>query len=208
MYKSSKALLLTVFMYLLFKVQCHELLIDFLKIEDKSLQVRLTKTCENDLKTLRKGIESDEVWALKVRDASGRSSSGFMWGNNFWLGAERACFLLNKPPQINLIKSANRKMFDNMTQVAAEIPVEYRVFYATHTSTVQFDADLFNKSILHVGLCFPKSCNQKEADVMARIVFENKFRNDLLFGDLKYVSTKTLNVRKNFFHEPFVVLLL
>jgi hypothetical protein len=208
MSESSKALLLAVFISLSFNVQCHEMLIDFLKFEDQNLRVPLTKPCENDLSTLRKGIESDEIWAIKVKDASGKSTSGFMWGNNFWLGAERACFLLNEPPKINLIKSANRKMFENITQIAAKIPVEYRMFYSTHTSPIQFDADLFNKSILHVGLCFPKSCKQKEVDVMARTIFENKFRNDLLFGDLKYLATKTLDIRKNFLHEPFVVLLL
>lgn len=208
MNESSKALLLTIFIILLFNVQCHELLFDFLNFEDQNSQIQLTKSCENDLRTLREGIQNDEVWAMKVRDASGRSPSGFVWGNNFWLGAERACFLLNKPPKINLIKSANRKMFENSTQIAALIPVEYRMFYATQTSTVQFDADLFNKTILHVGLCFPKSCNQKEVDEMARIVFKNTFRNSLLLGDVKYYATKTLDIRKNFLHEPFVVLLL
>lgn len=205
MFEGSKALLLAVFISLLFKIQCHELLIDFLKYNDHH---RLTESCKSDLKTLREGIESDEVWAMKVRDASGKSTSGFMWGNNFWLGGERACFNLNKPPKINLIKSANRKMFENMTQVASVIPVEYRVFYATHTSTVQFDADLFNKSILHVGLCFPKACSHEEADAMARTIFDEKFRNDLLFGNLRYFETKTLDIRRNFFHEPFVVALL
>lgn len=146
---------------------------------------------------------------FSVQDASGKSSAaGFMWGNNFWLGAERACFLLNDPPKISLIKSANRKMHDNMTAVASQIPVEYRMFYASHTSTVQFDADLFNKSVLHVGLCFPKSCRESEARLMAKNIFENKFQSELIFGDVKYLSTKTLDIRNNFLNEPFVVLLL
>lgn len=208
MNESSTALLLTLFIIFVINVQCHELLFDFLKFEDQNLQIRLTKPCENDLRTLRDGIENNEVWALKVRDASGRSPNGFMWGNNFWLGAERACFLLNKPPKIYLIKSANRKMFENSTEIAALIPVEYRMFYATQTSTVQFNADLFNKTILHVGLCFPKSCNEKEVNVMARTVFENKFRNNSLLGEVKYFATKTLDIRKNFLREPFVVLCL
>lgn len=72
-----------------------------------------------------------------VQDASGKSSVGFSWGNNFWLGAERACYLLNEPPTISLVKSSNRKMLPNMTDIASKIPVEYRMFYASHTSTVQ-----------------------------------------------------------------------
>lgn len=132
-----------------------------------------------------------------------------MWGNNFWLGGERACHLLNRPPKISLIKSANRKMYENMTEVASSVPVEYRMFYASHTSTAQFDADLFNKSVLHVGLCFPKSCNHSEAQMMAVNIFEKKSHNEFMYlGDVNYLGTKTLNIRKNFLNEPFVVMLL
>lgn len=98
-------------------------------------------------------------------------------------------------------------MQDNMTAVASQVPVEYRMFYASHTSAVQFDADLFNKSVLHVGLCFPKSCRESEARLMAKNIFENKF-HDFILGDVKYLSTKTLDIRNNFLNEPFVVLLL
>lgn len=146
---------------------------------------------------------------ITVQDASGKSTPpGFMWGNNFWLGVERACYLLNDPPVINLIKSENRKMFANMTAVSSEVPVEYRMFYASHTSNVQFDADLFNKSVLHVGICFPKSCTELEAQVMAENIFEKKYQNDLLYGNVHFIGTKTLDIRDKFLDEPFVVALL
>lgn len=100
-------------------------------------------------------------------------------------------------------------MYENMTQVASRVPVEYRMFYASHTSTTQFDPDLFNKSVLHIGLCFPQSCNQSEAQAMAENIFEKKAHNEFLYlGDINYLGTKTLNIRKNVLKEPFVVLLL
>lgn len=208
MIASSKALVLGMFTCAVISIQCHEILTEFLEFDYKSWKIHLTKSCERDVRTLRQGIENDEVWALKVRDASGKATSGFMWGNNFWLGAERACYLLNNPPKISLVKSATRKMWENVTEIASKIPVEYRMFYANQASPVQFNPDLFNKSVLHIGLCFPKSCMQKEVDSMARTVIENKFSNNLLFGELKYLSTKTLEVRKNFLSEPFVVLMM
>lgn len=131
-----------------------------------------------------------------------------MWGNNFWLGAERSCFNLNSPPEISLIRSANRKMFLNMTAIASEVPVEYRMFYASHTSTIQFDADLFNKSVLHLGICLPQSCSALEANVMAESVFENKFQGDVLYGDVRYLGTKTLTIRDNLLAEPLVMALM
>lgn len=226
MNKRSKALLLTIFIYLSLSVQCHELLIDFLDFQDQNLQIQLTKTCADHLRILRNGIRESKVWALKgkrkeklwkvkkikvgvsVQDASGRSTSGILWGNNFQLGGERACHLLNDPPKINIIKSAHRRMHENVTDIASEIPVEYRMFYASHTSKLQFDPDLFNKSIIHVGLCFPKKCNNLEASYMADQIFADHFKNSSLFGDVKYLGTKTLDIRNNFLHEPFVVLLL
>lgn len=99
-------------------------------------------------------------------------------------------------------------MFANVTAVSTEVPVEYRMFYASHTSTVQFDADLFNKSVLHVGICFPKSCSELEAQVMAENIFENKFKDDLLYGNVHFLGTKTLDIRDRFLNEPFVATLL
>lgn len=96
-------------------------------------------------------------------------------------------------------------MLANMTDVASMIPVEYRMFYASHTSTVQFDAALFNKSVLHIGLCFPKSCNGSAVQEMATKIFRRKYRNDFVYGDVNYLSTKTLSIRQNFLNEPFVV---
>lgn len=127
---------------------------------------------------------------------------------SFWLGSETACNLLNNPPEISLTKSATRKMYENITEIASEVPVEYRMFYSYHVSTVQFDPDLFNKSILHVGLCFPKACNDMDANSMAKTIFELNFVNNFIVGKLTYIGTKTLNIRKNFLNEPFIVILL
>ena len=205
--KSSKAFFFAIFISLLFNTgQCHELLIDFLEFQN--LQVNLGQDCEKDLNILRQGIENNEVWALKVRDASGSSTPGFNWGNNFWLGGERNCHLLNDPPKINLIKSEHRHMQENFTDIGSKIKVEYRIFYASHTSLYQFDADLFNKSILHVGLCFPASCSDDDSDSMAKILFENKFQHDIFLTNVKYVGTKILAMRKNLLGDPFVILLM
>lgn len=208
MNKRSKVLLLAVFVHLSYIVQCHELLFDFLNFQDQNSLIQLSKTCADHLKIVKSGIKEQKVWALKVQDASGKATSGFMWGNNFWLGVERACHLLNVPPKISLIKSANRKMHQNMTEIASKVPVEYRMFYASHISTMQFDADLFNKSVLHVGLCFPKACQDSDADAMAVKIFRQKFQDDIQFGSLEYLGSKTLVVRKNFLSEPLVMSLL
>lgn len=99
-------------------------------------------------------------------------------------------------------------MLPNMTEVASRVSVQYRMFYASHTSPIQFDADLFVKNILHVGLCFPTSCDDLEARLMGKSVFERKFNNKLLFGNVTFLRTKRLQIRENFMNEPMVLLLL
>lgn len=46
-------------------VGCHELLSDFFEFSDVNSDVKLTKGCADDLLTIKHGIASNEVWALK-----------------------------------------------------------------------------------------------------------------------------------------------
>jgi hypothetical protein len=75
MTNSSKALLLILFTYLSFNVQCHELLIDFLDFQVRNSQVHLTETCADHLRLLKNGIERDEMWALKGKNQCDNSSA-------------------------------------------------------------------------------------------------------------------------------------
>lgn len=193
------------------RVQCHDLLIDFLNIQRDHplIEFHLTESCASSLSLIKNGIEQNEVWAMKVQDASGKSQPGFVWGNNFWLGLEKQCNLLNKPRKVPMILSTTRRMQQHVTSIATKIPVEYRMFYASHTSTVQFDTDLFDFVGFHIGLCFPKSCQEDEIERMAQVVFQSyKFQNTELYGNVTFTSTKTLDLRPNFFQEPAVKFLM
>lgn len=65
MKKSFRVLLLTLCFCISRCVQCHELLNDFLEFNDESSRSYLTKTCVDDLTSIRSGIEKNNVWALK-----------------------------------------------------------------------------------------------------------------------------------------------
>lgn len=191
--------------------QCHEVLLDFLNVQQNypELNFNITRKCANSLSAIRKGIERNEIWAMKVQDASGKSQPGFVWGNNFWLGREISCFQLNQPRKVPLSLSTTRRMNSHVPDVVTKVPVEYRMFYASHTSPIQFDTDLFDFVGLYVGLCFPKSCQQQEVIRMAEIVFQSqKFQSSELYGNVTFASTKTLNLRPNFFDETAVRFLM
>lgn len=187
----------------------NEILVDFVNFQENYSDVKISEECAMDLKWLKKGIENSEVWALLVQDVSGKSSSGFLWGNNFWLGLRDACGLLNKPPKIHVRETPqNRRMIKNVTDIASEIEVEYRVFYVNHSSVVQFDTGIYNFYGLHIGLCFPKNCNQNDVDLMSRNVFrDSKIGKSAVIGKLEYVRSKLLKLRDNFIADANVILL-
>lgn len=143
-----------------------------------------------------------------MKDASGSAKSGFVWGNNFWLGSMRACDLLNNPPKIYLGPSKNRNGWANITEIGSKITLDYRMFYVKHASNIQFDPATYDKSILHIGLCLPKSCHNHDSFQMAQKIFHSSnFDASLQLGNTLLLSTKTLHIRDNYWSENFVVIL-
>lgn len=193
---------------MILNIHCHELLLDFLNFGEKHPEVNLSDKCSEALIMINNGLLDNKLWALKIRDASAKSPSGFIWGNNFWLGHERYCHLLNDPKRIPLSSRPNRRMHENDTITLSEVQVEYRMFYATHTSPVQFDSEMFDFVGLTIGLCFPRDCGN-DVTKMAGVVFESTiFQDSTLYGNISFIKTKTLGLRDGFFREPFTLLMM
>ena len=117
--------------------------------------------------------------------------------------------MLNNPKKFLLTPSKTRLTKHENLYIATKVPVEYRMFYASHTSPIQFDQDMYDFDGLHVGLCFPQSCQQKEAEQMAEAVFQSgEFTNTVIYGNVKFMKTKTLKLRENFADQTAVRILL
>ena len=78
-------------------------------------------------------------------DASGRPESGFIWGNNYWLGSQFSCDFLQEPPIIHLALNDHRKHYPNLIEITSPISIEYRIFYIKQNSKLQLDLDIFEK---------------------------------------------------------------
>lgn len=137
---------------------------------------------------------------------SGKKAFGFTWGNNFWIGSEQACDNLNDPSRIFLKHSERRKMWENATDVRAAIPMEYRMFYIAHASRLQFDIDLFNQSVIHIGLCLPRICIENDArEFGEKILVPITCKTSAVIGKkLSFEGTKVLKLRQNFINDIFV----
>lgn len=81
----------------------------------------------------------------KVFDASGRVGSGFIWGNNYWLGSEKACLLANSPIRVVLSTKLPKNNFANLSIVESPFPVEYKLVWAKHQSRWQLDINTYEK---------------------------------------------------------------
>lgn len=89
-----------------------------------------------------------------VLDASGSVGSGFVWGNNYWLGSKKACELANSPVSVVLSKDLPKNHVQNLTEIESRLAVEYKLTWAKHRSQWQLDITTFEKVFSKKKICF------------------------------------------------------
>lgn len=144
----------------------------------------------------------------KVLDSSGQSGSGFLLGNNHWLGSTKGCESVKEPLYITLSDRFERLMKPDLIYDTAPFEVDYRVVYTKHHSPWQVEIKFMSENLLHIGLCLPKSCTNSEIHNLTQDYFNTKaldiqsvyeFEGDVLL-------VKDLRLRENFFYKPSVIL--
>lgn len=78
-------------------------------------------------------------------DASGRVTSGFVWGNNYWFGSRKECERVNKPTHVVLSDNLSQNHVKNLTDIESPFPVENKLIWARHQSQWQLDINTFDK---------------------------------------------------------------
>lgn len=188
-------------------VFCDSLLYDFITFDNSSVS-SLSQSCSDECHELSAAIKLGKTWALKVEDASGRKPSEFYWGNNFFLGSELACQFLDKPIKTYLAHIENRLMNVSTLDEKSEVPVEYRMIYLSHKSSLQFNAEILNKSIIHIGLCLPKSCSETDLEFLSEQLIEKTLNYNEVYGEVKFIKSKRLALRSGFVSDIFVTSLM
>ena len=86
-------------------------------------------------------------FCLQALDSSGEFKSGFLYGNNFWLGSRSQCLdIMNRTP----FEFANRYILNNTRYRDSlnEFPpfqLNYFVAYIRHNSTLQYHINIFTE---------------------------------------------------------------
>ncbi|KAH8300672.1 hypothetical protein KR018_006211 [Drosophila ironensis] len=125
-------------------------------------------SCHTHLQQVQRGILGKQPWAMKVLDASGTKPSGFLFGQNYWLGSREACRGVQRPVGITLSRNYERRMHYSILTQSAPFPMDYRVIYLRHRSPWQVEIKVMSEQVLHIGLCLPSACGSEEVKQLAR----------------------------------------
>lgn len=138
-----------------------------------------------------------------VLDASGTKPSGFVYGQNYWLGSREACNGVRQPVGITLSKNFDRVMHYGLITQQAPFEMDYRVIYLRHNSPWQVEIKLMSEQIIHIGLCLPSSCSSDEVKQLAgEYVSRGMFaENDIFDIRPEVVYMKDLRLRDIFYQR-------
>ncbi|XP_033159440.1 nose resistant to fluoxetine protein 6 [Drosophila mauritiana] len=166
--------------------------------------------CHAQLRQMQRGILGKQPWAMKVLDASGTKPSGFVYGQNYWLGSREACRGVQRPVGITLSKNFDRVMHYGIITQQAPFDMDYRVLYLRHNSPWQVEIKLMSEQIIHIGLCLPSACSSVEVQRLAQdYVAGGMFTENEIF-DIKpeVVYMKDLQLKEEFFERASFRLLV
>ncbi|XP_029050764.2 nose resistant to fluoxetine protein 6-like [Osmia bicornis bicornis] len=139
--------------------------------------------CRREMQIFRDAVDHGVLWSLRMLDASGQPTSGYVSGNNYWVGNRLECEFLSQKRQFPLSekKIRNNSIYRNP---AEEFPPFELNFFGAHLSqngTVQYHISVPLEEIIVLGLCLPASCSENEVGTMLKKVFDDRL---LPFGQL------------------------
>ncbi|XP_058791730.1 O-acyltransferase like protein isoform X2 [Phymastichus coffea] len=146
----------------------------------------LNQECERDITRYIEGLRRQEIWALKMDDATGRYTNGFYWGNTYYVGSASECEFIGQ--------GTSRLSSTASVSEAEEFNAEPHRKHANggHSGQLLALPDDFDDRppyplgffmmriavngsfspvtrLLHLGACLPFSCGAADVAVIARL---------------------------------------
>lgn len=140
---------------------------DILVKQWPELQKTISGECKQDMQKYVDGLMDRKLWALKMEDASGRYTSMFYWGNNYWTGSAELCDILND--ELALTRSVNKSSTNNqifndwredVSMASSGAPFATAFYVARVAVTTNLTEIVKNRRTLHLGICLPLSCTR------------------------------------------------
>ncbi|XP_018364835.1 PREDICTED: nose resistant to fluoxetine protein 6-like [Trachymyrmex cornetzi] len=153
-------------------------------------------TCATELRDFLDAVDQRILWGLKTLDSSGGLKSGFLYGNNFWLGSRSQCLdIMNRTPfEIAKRHILNNTRYRDPQNEFPPFQLNYFVAYIRHNSTLQYHINIFNEDQITLGLCLPASCTMNNISFILEGIFRDRVLliNDLYSMDLSLIQVKNL----------------
>ncbi|XP_060525313.1 nose resistant to fluoxetine protein 6 isoform X2 [Cylas formicarius] len=152
---------------------------DILVTQWPIFKAEISPSCRKHLELYLEGLKKADQWALKMDDASGRYTTGWFWGNNYWTGSQSECNHI-EPRSNGDIEIENRTRVARRAAVSVQKPsspsqaVGYRTGPMVYNSAPPFPVSFFimkihlssnftsEEKILDFGLCLPRICTDED----------------------------------------------
>ncbi|XP_011054574.1 PREDICTED: nose resistant to fluoxetine protein 6-like isoform X1 [Acromyrmex echinatior] len=134
--------------------------------------------CGKDITTYIDALKNEELWALKVDDASGRFTNGFFWGNTYFTGSATECDYIGtdwnpsyhtysknhiKDPKVTI----NTGLSGASTWSTDSVEVPFQLgFYMLKLSV---NVSCTPTKLIHLGVCLPFSCTASDVAVIGKL---------------------------------------
>ncbi|GJQ66391.1 hypothetical protein Trydic_g4414 [Trypoxylus dichotomus] len=167
----------------------------------ENLRNLISPNCSEDLILYVNALKDGEKWALKMDDASGRYSTGWFWGNQFWIGSEGLCenILFEEHPlileelkenhtrQVREVISPSQSEGYKTRSATSSFPSPYPVTYFTIKVKLNTSLSSMESKKIQLGLCLPLSC--EDTDVR-KIVEETSSKSRNIEVEVLAVKSK------------------
>ncbi|XP_015184250.1 PREDICTED: nose resistant to fluoxetine protein 6-like [Polistes dominula] len=154
--------------------------------------------CRNDLIQFREAVDRQLIWSLKVIDASGEPTSGFVYGNNYWLGNKGQCEDAGNRNPFMLSEEIlqNNSKYRHIEYEFPPFEVKFFVANFRHNSTLQYHIAVPDEDLIILGMCLPASCSKEQLSILLEVLLKNRtlFKGELYSADFTLVEVRDLIV--------------
>ncbi|XP_055846411.1 nose resistant to fluoxetine protein 6 [Episyrphus balteatus] len=174
---------------------------------------KISKNCTEQVFSFLKGLNRRQMWATKMNDASGHYTSGFFYGNNYWMGSMSLCESIYNPENENFRLNNEKGSKNSGLPFAAAHQHLYRsvrhqnpsfkpgFFILKMLFNITFDVQVIRK--IYVGVCLPSACSIKD---VGELVMNSQTEVSYRQVELIDIRVPTSNVYSLFQDSTFWIL--
>ncbi|KAH8265136.1 hypothetical protein KR044_001562 [Drosophila immigrans] len=179
---------------------------------------KLSVNCTKDMRSYLRGLTDATMWAVKMDDASGHYTSGFFYGNNYWMGSLALCEAIhegatsgNSNANSNNTTTSNSGQDNNKDDNKDSGLPFAAAFSKTYSSVANapppFQPGFFvlklqlNETLptevlrtIYTGMCLPSSCSIADVDQMSAFARLELPSRELRVLDIRVPTDKEFNI--------------